>query len=129
MLILLTTGGKHKSEKKKVKPFKLKIVENSETTVIVPKRTFKLVCMVNNIQEIRFDVLNKTCKTSVHNPAVARNWTRIALRNCRFASNWPVIIGSLSLWETQCATVLLLELGVKTLCTTVVCAVRTCKFT
>ena len=52
----------------------------------------------------------KLVQNTVRNSAVARNWPQVRLRNCRFAPNWNVLLGTLSLWETACATVLLIEL-------------------
>ena len=46
----------------------------------------------------------------MRNSAVARNWPQVRLRNCRFAPNWAVLLGSLRLWETASATVLLIEI-------------------
>ena len=47
----------------------------------------------------------------MRNRAVARNCSQVRLRNCRFASNWPVLLNSLSLSETACATILLIKIG------------------
>ena len=56
----------------------------------------------------------------MRNPAVAQNWPDVGLRNCRFAWNWPVLLGSQNLWKTPCTTFLLLEIGPKSHCATVV---------
>ena len=44
----------------------------------------------------------------------------VALRNCRFASNWRVLLGSQGLKKTPCTTFVLLEIGPKSHCATVV---------
>ena len=53
----------------------------------------------------------KLVQNTVRNRAVARNWPQIRLRKCRFAPNWAVLLRSYSLWETACATVLLIQIG------------------
>ena len=53
----------------------------------------------------------KLVQNTVRNHAVARNWPQVRLCNCRFASNWTVLLGRKSLYETACATVLFIEIG------------------
>ena len=52
----------------------------------------------------------KLVQNTVRNSAVARNCSQVRLRNCRFAWNWPVLLGSQNLWKTLCKTFLLLEI-------------------
>ena len=72
----------------------------------------------------------------MRNGADAGSWPQVTLCNFRFASNWPVLLESERLLETAratvlliktgdlsktpCVIVLLLEIGVKTLCATAV---------
>ena len=62
----------------------------------------------------------KLVQNTVRNRAVARNWPQVRLRNCPFAWNWPVLLGSQNLWKTLCKTFLLIEIGPKSQCATVV---------
>ena len=52
--------------------------------------------------------------------AVAWNWPQVRLRNCSFAPNWAVLLGSQSLWKTLGTTFLFLKTGLKSHCLTVV---------
>ena len=56
----------------------------------------------------------------MRNNAVARNWPQVTLRNCRFAPNWAVLWRSQILCKTPCTTFLLLKIGPKSHCATVV---------
>ena len=52
--------------------------------------------------------------------AVVENWCQITPRNCFFALTWSVLLMTLDMCKKLCATVPLLEIGVKTFCATVV---------
>ena len=41
-----------------------------------------------------FNTKLKLVQNTVRKPAVAQNWPDVGLRNCRFAWNWPVLLGS-----------------------------------
>ena len=56
----------------------------------------------------------------MHNCPVARNLRQNTLRNWRFAWTWRLLLTIYNLSRTPCATVLLLKIPLKTLCTTVV---------
>ena len=81
-----------------------------------------LNCCVWSIIWKKFDLLFKIelVKTGVRKRAVARNWRQNILRNCRCSWNRRLFSKSLTLLKTPCATVLLLEIGVKALCATFV---------
>ena len=67
-----------------------------------------------------FYIKLKLVQNTVRNPAVAKNWPDVGLRNCCFAWNWPVLLGSQNMWKTPCTTFLLLQIDPKSHCATVV---------
>ena len=62
----------------------------------------------------------KLVQNPFRNFPVAANWRQNALHNSGFVQNWRLLLRSWNLTQTPCATVLLLEIGLKTLCATVV---------
>ena len=73
---------------------------------LASKHSAQLSCC---LKVVTFVKKLKLVQNTVHNCPVARNWRQNTLRKCRFAWNWRLLLKSLKLLKTACATVNLVK--------------------